>query len=97
MNLDRIASSPFVFPALQQPTGNRIDVTLTDPVQPGRAAEAPHPENEAPGVGTIKGVLTPEENRTIVALFGREKGMYTVNGAHTQQPSVPGMHLDIRA
>ena len=77
MNLDRIPSSS-PSPALQS-VGNRLDVTLKDPATPVQASRI-----SASQVGSIEGVLTPEENRAIAALFDSAQNVYTADGATRQ-------------
>lgn len=89
MNLDRIQTSPAAPPV--RPGGRRLDVTLSEPARPAVAADA-----GAPQVGTIRGVLTQEENRAIAALFDSSGRVYASNGGARQQ-SVPGVHLDLQA
>ena len=89
MNLDRIPSSP-PSPAVQ-PVGSRLDVTLKDPATPVQASRISTPQ-----VGSIEGVLTPEENRAIAALFDSAQNLYTADGATRQPQPVPGMRLDLR-
>ena len=91
MTLDRI--TPASPQPATQPAGNRLDVTLTEPAVPG-AVQAPNQETAQ--VGSIQGVLTPEENRAIAALFESSKGIYDTSG-ETRPQAVPGLNLDLLA
>ena len=79
-----------------RPPGGRFDVTLHAPAAPGEAG-APLPPGEAPDVGSIRGVLTPEENRAIAAAFHPGKGVYTAGGTPRPAETARGIHLDLRA
>lgn len=77
-----------------RPAGSRFDVTLAEPAAPaGPGAKS----EQAPQIGSIRGVLSPEENRAIAEIFSaRSSGLYGAGG-NVSQTAVPGLHLDLRA
>ncbi|MDA0745082.1 MAG: hypothetical protein O2954_01070 [bacterium] len=92
MNLSSIG---YTRPApLSGATGTRLDVTLTDTARPGKTSS---PDKPAAQIGSIQGVLTPEENRAIAALFGPSSSMYESSGGNARQHAVPGLSLDLQA
>lgn len=84
--------------------GSVVDLTATPgraPVPSGQPLSGPRATEE---VGTIQGVLTPEESRFIAGLFPRRDGQderdpragYTYAGRPVSG-SIPGIRLDLKA
>ena len=96
MDLNHIQPAfPAPSPSTQQ-VGGRIDLRLSEPVIPGLRAPGFGPSGEGAQIGSIDGVLTPEENRAIAFLFGDDGGGYTARGAMVRQ-GMPGLNMDLRA
>jgi hypothetical protein len=90
MNLDSI-SSPLSSTAVRS-AGQRLDVSVSElasPVSPTQSV----PQSE---IGSIKGVLTAQENHAIQALFTPRQGTYAAGG-QARSSAVPGMNLDLKA
>tara|TARA_B100001013_G_C24461377_1_gene383695 strand:- start:354 stop:626 length:273 start_codon:yes stop_codon:yes gene_type:complete len=88
MNIKPILSS-LVIPE-KQPVKNSLDITLKDPVLPIQNSETASPQ-----IGSITGVLTPEENHAIELLFNSTQFGYTANGTNQYPQSISGMRIDI--
>ena len=95
MNLDRVQPSLALISQQLKPVGQRLDVTVASSAMPGKDYSAASAV-EAPQIGSIPGVLIPEENQAIAALFGPVKGVYTAVGETRQHQPPLGTHLDIQ-
>ena len=102
MNLDRIQTpSPALRPAAATPP-RRLDVTSDVPAGPsaGTAAPVARPAS-TPAAGaslaSIRGVLTPDEERAIAHMFEPSRSGYSPTGARAQAAEVPGQRLNVQA
>ena len=81
-------------------TGSVVDLKAAQ-TQAASAPSAPSPNRE---VGSIRGVLTPEESRLIAALFPQPEGRDEVKAGHTYtyagraaaSGAKPGLRLDLK-
>ena len=94
MNIDRLQNAATPSAQVTRTRPRQLDVTLSEPAIPASLSKSE--DGAAPPAGSIKGVLSAEEEQAIASIFTAPSQGYNRSGNTEGPSSVPGLRLNIQ-